>query len=174
MPALWVALAPARTVDSAALRGNYVASMRRYIGARYVWGGETRLGIDCSGLVRCGLRDACLRRGLATANAGLVRQSVWLWWHDASARTLGTGWGGRLRRLGETSALNKADYELLQPGDVAVSESGVHTLAYQGNRVWLQAEFGHGGVVASPAPDQSEPWFRSPMMLLRWESLAPE
>lgn len=168
---LWVAFAPPRSCNPAQLREEYVALLERYAGARYVWGGETRLGIDCSGLVRCGLRDACLRRGIATADAGLVGQAAWLWWHDVSARSLGTGWEKRLQLLGEAPSLNEADYDILSPGDVAVSKSGVHALVYVGDHKWLQAEPGHGGVARSVAPDPSDPWFRCPMILLRWSCL---
>jgi hypothetical protein len=44
-----------------ALRGEYLAALKRYEGVVYYWGGENRLGIDCSGLIRRGLIDAFLR-----------------------------------------------------------------------------------------------------------------
>ena len=60
-------LLPGRAVDAESLRAEYVRSLQGYRGAVYVWGGENRIGIDCSGIVRCGWIDANLRCGLRTA-----------------------------------------------------------------------------------------------------------
>ncbi len=47
-----------REVDRTALRADYCAALRSYLGTRYGWGGQGRLGIDCSGLVQKGMMDA--------------------------------------------------------------------------------------------------------------------
>src|SRR5262249_44726308 len=120
---------PGRAADPASLRAGYVASLQGYEGTLYVWGGETHLGIDCSGLVRCGLIEANLKRGIFTANPALIRQSFALWWHDCSARELGEGYRGKTRLILETPSLNALDHSRILPGDIAVTDSGVHTLA---------------------------------------------
>ena len=56
------------------LRQKYVDSLVRYEGTKYVWDGENRLGIDCSGLVRKGLIDAAVRAGISTWNPRLIRR----------------------------------------------------------------------------------------------------
>ena len=48
------------------LREEYIASLRRYTGKKYVWGGEGMLGVDCSGLIRRGMIDALFCRGVRT------------------------------------------------------------------------------------------------------------
>ena len=62
--ALAIAVAPGNTADPSALSAAYIGCLKRYEGAKYVWGGETNRGIDCSGLVRCGLMDAYLHEGI--------------------------------------------------------------------------------------------------------------
>ena len=41
-----------------ATRADFVAVAERFVGAPYVWGGKTRLGVDCSGLVQVALQAA--------------------------------------------------------------------------------------------------------------------
>jgi len=53
-------LLPGRAIDPAELRNDYVRRMGRFEGTTYVWGGESRRGIDCSGLPRRAYRDALL------------------------------------------------------------------------------------------------------------------
>jgi hypothetical protein len=164
-------LLPGRAIDPSQLRAEYVRSLRPYQGAAYIWGGENRVGIDCSGLIRCGWIDANLRCGLCTANPEEIRQAIRIWWQDCSARELGEGYRDRTRTLLTTPALNRLDYGALLPGDVAVTHSGVHTLAYLGDRVWIEADPLAGGVLTVRAPAAGNPWFEEPMRIVRWSEL---
>jgi hypothetical protein len=67
-------LGPGRTDNPQALRQEYVRALQRYVGVRYVWGGENSRGVDCSGLVRIGLIDADINRGVMTLNPMLIRE----------------------------------------------------------------------------------------------------
>ena len=60
-------LGPGRNISSPSLAKAYASELLRYRGTRYVWGGENRLGIDCSGLVRSALSNAAILRGVTTA-----------------------------------------------------------------------------------------------------------
>ena len=169
-----VAAIPGRPVDPHRLRGEYVHALRAYTGVKYVWGGENALGIDCSGLVREGMIDATLREGVATLNPSAIRESFFLWRHDCSAEQLGLGYGGRTVPLLETPSLTEVDYGKLQPGDIAVTEGGAHTLAYLGDRTWIEADPGDyaGKVIQVNASHTRNPWFSVPMQILRWRQLA--
>ena len=162
---------PGRAADSDALRLAYVRSLSSYRGALYVWGGETSLGIDCSGLIRRALIDACLAEGWRTRNPGLFRQVIALWWKDCSAAELGRGWKGRLDQVATATNLNGADYESLMPGDVAVTANGLHTLAYMGDHTWIQADPGAWRVITTRAPDANMTWFKVPIRLMRWRMI---
>jgi cell wall-associated NlpC family hydrolase len=77
------------------LRTAYLRDLRRYEGTSYVWGGESPLGIDCSGLVRRGLIDTNIRLGVQRFSPLSLRRAASLWWHDCTAQALGdpaTGW----------------------------------------------------------------------------------
>ena len=59
-------------VDVQSLRSKYILAVQGYEGTPYVWGGENRMGIGCSGLVREGLIQANLQQGITTLNPTLV------------------------------------------------------------------------------------------------------
>jgi len=164
-------LAPGRDCDVDRLRSRYIASLQRYEGTRYVWGGENRFGIDCSGLVRRGLIDAHLWQGLGTVNPALVREAARLWWFDCSARALKDNYRGWTRLLFTAPALRDVAPERLLPGDIAVASSGVHVLVYLGNGEWLQADSTPGKVVRGRPSADSNKWFAVPVHVLRWRAL---
>lgn len=155
------------------LRADYTSALRSYEGSPYYWGGESRRGIDCSGLIRCGMMNALLRRGLLSANPALIRQSLSLWWNDTSADALGKEHAGLTRRMFDAPSINETDHSRLQPGDIAVTPNGIHILAYLGNGTWTQADPGPGRVVSAPVPGTSG-WYKYPVKLLRWTVLAGE
>lgn len=164
-------LAPASEGDPVRLRKAYVEALSRYEGVRYVWGGETRRGIDCSGLIRSGLIDAQIRVGVRTANPRLLREAATLWWHDSSARALKDGHRRMTRPVLAAPSLNVLDHSKLLPGDFAITEDGIHALAYLGNRVWIEADPAEMRVIRVSAPSPDNSWFDRPVRIMRWSGL---
>lgn len=165
---------PARGLPSAdSLRSDYVSGLRRYDGVTYHWGGESPRGIDCSGLVRRGLIDSLFCRGLRTCDPGLVRRALSLWWHDCTAAVLGEAQDGLTVHLLDTPSINELDHARILPGDLAVTSSGVHVMAYLGNDTWIEADPGVGRVISVPVPAKDNSWFGSSMKIVRWSVLSP-
>ncbi len=163
------ALAPARPVNSRTLTAEFIESLRRYQGVRYVWGGESFLGIDCSGLMRRGLIDAMALRGLRTFDGGMIRSAFSLWWHDQTAGELGDARSGVTTGRFKTESINATEPSRLLPGDLAANE--VHILAYLGGNEWIEADPDAGKVVVVSVPSQ-DVWFNKPMRIVRWSVLA--
>lgn len=159
---------PGRTIDSNELRQTYVTTLQWFKGTAYQWGGENEIGIDCSGLVRQGLIRANFLLGLKTLNGRLLRESVSLWWHDASAQMLRDEYLGQTKRLFTALSLNQVEYTQLLPGDFAVTTNGIHTLAYLGNHTWLEADPDIGKVITVQVPAKNIIWFNMPVYLMRW------
>lgn len=140
----WLALVPfmlpGKPIDPDALRADYVSRMRGYDGTRYVWGGESWLGIDCSGLPRRSLRDALWAEGMRHANGTAFRMWLSQWWFDTSALAIRQGYRGQTRTLGITGPLWELDSSPLLPGDLAVRGDGGHVVAYLGDRLWIEAD----------------------------------
>ena len=155
------------------LRQDYVAGLGHYNGVAYYWGGESPKGIDCSGLVRRGLINSLFYRGVRTLNPGLVRRALWLWWHDCTARDLGGARDGFTIRLLETPGINQLDHSRILPGDLAVTENGVHVMAYLGSDTWIEADPVVGRVISVPVPASDNLWFNTPMRIVRWGVLSP-
>ena len=170
---------PGRPASQQSLREKYVGCLKRYEGVLYVWGGENAVGIDCSGLIRRGLMDALFLEGVKTFNPGLVRESIKLWWYDTTARVLGEANGPTVAVTApakgplETPSINLLDHAKLLPGDLAVTTSGIHVLAYLGDQQWIEADPGVGRVVLAKAPSQDNPWLSSPVNIVRWKLLQP-
>jgi hypothetical protein len=171
-----VVAAPTRSHDVSALREEYVRALRSYESVPYVWGGESRRGIDCSGLVRCGMIAAAKSHGLATLNPGLLRESFLLRWNDSSAKALKEEHRSKTRLLFMARSLNETRHEALRPGDMAVTSNGVHVLAYLGERTWIEAdpsELNGNRVITLTVPSRSA-WFNTPVHLVRWRQLDEE
>jgi hypothetical protein len=161
---------PSRPVNTEALAGDYCGGLRLFRGVRYVWGGEGLLGIDCSGLVRQGLIWGQLRYGIRTLNGRPIRDALWLWWNDCSARDLRDGFGGLTRECSRARSIEEADHGPLRPGDLAITSDGVHVMACLGNRTWIEADPVVCKVVEITLPTDN-PWFRTPVVFVRWRCL---
>jgi hypothetical protein len=164
-------ICPGRQPEAQSLRNAYLRSLRTYEGTRYIWGGENRLGIDCSGLIRASLIKANFEQGLLTANPRLVRFSLSLWWHDCSAKALSEEYRGLTRRIARASSINLLELNQAQPGDMAVTTSGVHVLACLGGNEWIEADPDLKKVVIIRAPTKDNPWFDEPVNVVRWAEL---
>jgi hypothetical protein len=171
---------PGRHADPERLRTSYISALGTYRGVRYYWGGETHLGIDCSGLPRMGLTQGSAWVGLCTANPGLVRRAAWLWWNDASASDLAGGW--QTRRLGQVAHLHdvaQAPFGPLRPGDIAVVSGQSHVIVYLGSAgspprpVWIEADPMSMRVEIWPASGASKafPWDNADAEIVRWRDL---
>lgn len=172
IPMLLVCL-PGRPVDVTALSDAYVHSLRSYRDTRYVWGGEKFLGIDCSGLVRRGLIWGKFRHGVQSLNGSPIRAAIELWWYDCTAEALGDGYRGFTFELFRHQSIAEADHLTLRPGDLAVTEDGVHVLAYLGDDTWIEADPDLQKVVEVKLPTGIS-WFHQPVKFVRWVALAEE
>lgn len=151
----------------------YRACLCSFRGTRYVWGGETHIGIDCSGVARTALCDALLLEGLREGNPRLLGATLWrFWWRDMSARDMGEGKYHYTRHVGAVKQLAGMDTRPLVVGDLAVSSRGEHVLIYIGERQWIEANPGDGRVAVNRADVQSPRfYFAHPMNICRWTSL---
>lgn len=154
-----------------ALQKPYIEAMAAYEGVPYLWGGENRFGMDCSGLVRKGFETALLKKGLFTLNPFLIRGAIGLWWNDTTANGIGKGYDGRTIPVTTCLSLNSLDSALLLPGDMAVTTSGAHVMAYLGNNKWIGADPGEMKVTIFTIPEDKNGWFSCPMNIVRWNKI---
>lgn len=164
-------ISPGRNVDPNRVRTLYVQELIGYEGTPYVWGGENKLGIDCSGLVREGLIHVNLKLGLRTINPLLIRRALSMWWYDASAEALGKEYRHLTQLRYQASSINGLDYSNIRTGDIAVTVGhgfGVHTLAYIGGHTWIEAHPSYGKTMKVRVP-ASSPWYDVPVYILEWQ-----
>jgi len=164
---------PGGDIDPGELRQDYVRRMNEFEGTKYLWGGESSRGIDCSGLPRRAFRDALLAYGIKHFNGRAFHAYLEQWWFDASAKALGEGYRSYTSPIGTSGTIQKMDYQSLVPGDLAVTTSGVHILAYAGDGQWIQADPGIGVVATLDGRTDDNRWFSAPVTTHRWQLLAP-
>jgi NlpC/P60 family len=134
-------LLPGRNqTDTARLRQRFVHRLATYEGVRYVYGGENHRGIDCSGLVRAAMVRALCDEGISSADPALLRAAFTLWWRDTNAIQLGKGGKGLTLPIGDGGPMPMRAALNLRPGDLAVTTTGSHVLAYLADQRWIEAD----------------------------------
>lgn len=166
-----ILLWPGTPIPAKELQEAYVARLRSFEGVPYVWGGESPRGLDCSGLVRRAMDETLVREGLRTANPWAIRAGIGLWWNDTTAKEMGHGYGGRMKAVTTCKSLNELDEPALAPGDLAVTTSGGHVLAYTGDHKWVAADPFEQKVTLFTTPGEKNAYFSSPMNIMRWTLL---
>jgi len=159
------------TIDKEVIRTEYVKSLKKYDGTKYLWGGENSLGIDCSGLVRRGLIDTYIRLGISNFSPQYIRKGLYLWFNDMSAEALGNEYKNQTVLILSDQTLNTLDYGKIKEGDIMVTANGVHTMAYIGNQEWIQADPTEHKVIILKAPNENNSWYKTPSNILRWTDL---
>ncbi len=163
-----VAFCPLKEIPRDKLNRLYLKQLRSYENTRYVWGGENRSGIDCSGLPRAAFRYAQETLGINTLNFGLIRSSLENWWFDASARALAAGYRHYLQPLQLGGTVGAAPEASLLPGDLAITDDGVHVMVFLGDGEWISADPGQGRVIIEDRQQSRNPWFAAPVHFYRW------
>ncbi|MEY2576557.1 MAG: hypothetical protein QOF80_2044 [Verrucomicrobiota bacterium] len=140
-------LLPGRSpTDTLGLRQRFVRRLETYEGVRYVYGGENHRGIDCSGLVRAAMVRALVDEGIFSLDPALLRAAFTLWWRDTNALQLGKGGRESTLPIGDGLPMAMRASQNLLPGDLAVTTTGSHVLAYLGDQRWIEADPDVGGV----------------------------
>lgn len=163
-------LLPARELDRQRLLERYVESMRSYDGTRYLWGGEGRKGIDCSGLPRAALRSALAEQALE-GNGRAARLWLEQWWFDTSAKAMSEEYRGFTRGTGLAGDMREIEPAKIGIGDLAVTKDRRHVMMHLGNGEWIQAEPNLGKVFIARAGSPLSHYLASEVTLHRWRAM---
>ncbi len=160
-----------RPVDAASFQRRFVENLEAQVGRSYYWGGESVSGVDCSGLPRRAYRAA----GWMSLNPALWREAIDNWLFDASASAMKVGYRGKTVPVGlAVAAIVEIDHSRLKPGDLAVTENGIHMLVYLGEHRWIQADPGKMEVIVEDSRETGNHWMQTPVEILRWRILAED
>lgn len=146
------------------LQSLYVKNLKSFEGTAYYWGGENLIGIDCSGLPRKSMMNACFF-------TGHFSKAMELWWYDSSARALKESYRSYTSKVATFGSLRDVDYSLLTAGDMAVTVSGVHVIVYLGEGKWVHADPDQARVVVEGPKLTKSTWFDVKVEVVRWNHL---
>ncbi|MEC5128052.1 NlpC/P60 family protein [Verrucomicrobiales bacterium BCK34] len=161
-------LLPSREIDSRKIKKDYLDGLVALNNVPYYWGGESSRGIDCSGLPRKALREALFWNGLKSGNGMPIRAALYQWWNDASARAISEGYRNYATKLETEGSIVEMSYDELEPGDLAVSNGGVHVLVYLGDKQWIQAAPEVGYVAIFDGRKDDNRWLKVAVTTHRW------
>ncbi|MBC8059776.1 MAG: C40 family peptidase [Clostridiaceae bacterium] len=166
-----IILVPGHKANTKQLQDEYVHALLGYENVRYIWGGENKIGIDCSGLVREGFVGANLKVGIKNLNPKLIRRAFFIWWYDCSAAALGNSYKEMTTLVLKATSMEELDYSNIIPGDIIVAEKGFHTFAYIGNKTWLEANPDNRKTLKKSSEEKSKEWKDIPLRIVRWSEL---
>ncbi len=136
---IWLFI-PSSPIDYKEIEHSYQNALEKYKSVTYHWGGENKFGIDCSGLPRKSLRDAFLSYTINHGNSDAFKQFLKLRWFDSSAKALSKGYRNYVTPLNISGTIKEIPYDHLKPGDLAITQDGLHVIIYYGNDQWIQAD----------------------------------
>ncbi|MCH6258616.1 hypothetical protein MLD52_18795 [Puniceicoccaceae bacterium K14] len=100
-----------------------------------------------------------------------MRFYVEQWWFDSSAKALGEGYRDFTVPIGLVGTIREMNFEKLNPGDLAITASGIHVLVYLGESNWIQADPKIGRVVTLNGRIDANDWLDVPVKIYRWKIL---
>lgn len=160
-----------KKIEVSVLREQYIKDLEKFENTPYLWGGESIFGIDCSGLIRRGIMDANLKLGIKTLNPLLVREAISMWFYDIAADSMMNEYRNTTQYVFSGKSVNELDYSKILPGDFMVTQNGVHTMAYIGDKIWIEADPGFAKVLKVKVPEKDLMWFKIPTKIMRWKQL---
>ncbi|MCO4780822.1 MAG: C40 family peptidase [Candidatus Cloacimonetes bacterium] len=150
---------------------TYISKLTSYHDIKYVWGGENKRGIDCSGLMRMALVDTLITHGLLDRNLYLIWKAFNLWYYDLSAKAIMHGYDGKTFKVFDSLSIKDIDHSKLSIGDMAATDNGVHVLAYIGDKKWIQADPTRGKVTIDHSSSKA-PWLDTKVCIVRWKLIS--
>lgn len=159
-----IAIAPIRT-SHADLQSASLQEAMGYLNAPYVWGGESHLGIDCSGLPRAALRQATLRLFFENRDPALLRVFAFNWLIDVPAKGMLAGRGNDV--VASAKSILELPTEARVTGNLVATADGTHVMMVVDERHVIEADPAIGHVVKLEISDKSSPWTTRPVVALR-------
>jgi hypothetical protein len=83
----------------------------------------------------------------------------------------GDEYRGLMRSVLTRPSLNELDHSRIREGDIMVTLNGVHTMAYIGDQIWIEADPVDKKVIKARVPEYRIVWFKVPSKIMRWSQM---
>lgn len=149
------------------IKSQYNTAVKDYIGVPYKLNGETKYGIDDSGIARCSLWQSILKYGISNRDWHLlIKVFPLFWWRDLSSKDILNQKYNYTDLIGYYKNISKIPPEKIRSGDIAYIIDDELLMVYIGNNKWVTSKENEKAKVINIRHNESD--IRKNIILLRW------
>ncbi|HAN09867.1 MAG TPA: hypothetical protein DCP90_04555 [Clostridiales bacterium] len=125
-------------VSDELIRLSYIENLKNYENTNYMSGGENRIGIDSSGLIRRPMIDTFIEMGFKTKNMQYIRMALSIWMDDYAISDIYNNYKGMYIDILKFCSICEITDKNIKSGDILIYDNYSQVYIYLGNNEWIE------------------------------------